>query len=182
MRVLEQDGAVRSILPSQITNKIESRRDAVAVDRNGSEVKAGDTVQEVVGEGRKGVVLHNHRSFLFCHDQKRVDNSGLFVARSVNVATVAAKGGRATQGLGFDPTKLNPALSQRNGMDSRNAMGPPKTMGRDRTIGKTVTIRKGPYKGMLGIVKDAADTTARVELHSKNKVITVEKELLSIKE
>ena len=181
MRVLEQDGTVRSILPSQVTNKIEPRKDAVAVDKNGSEIKAGDTIKEVTGEGKDGVIIHIHRSFLFCHNRKSTLNSGLFVTRSINVTTIAAKGGRPTQTMGFDPTKLHPDLQKQNGMN-RGAMGPPKAMGRDRTIGKTVTIRKGPYKGMLGIVKDASDTTARIELHSKNKVITVEKDMLSIKE
>ncbi|KKY19501.1 putative transcription initiation protein spt5 [Phaeomoniella chlamydospora] len=179
MRVLDQNGSVRSILPSHVTNKIEPRRDAVAVDKNGSEIKSGDTVREVGGEGKTGTILHIHRAFLFCHNRTQTENSGLFVARSTNVATVAAKGGRGAQGI--DYTKLNPALKM-NGIGGNGAMPPPRTMGRDRTIGKTVTIRKGPYKGLMGIVKDASESTARVELHSKSKIITVEKDLLSIKD
>jgi transcription elongation factor SPT5 len=77
---------------------------------------------------------------------------------------------------------MNPALQMKNGMNGNGAMAPPKSFGRDRTLGKTVTIRKGPYKGMLGIVKDATDTTARVELHSKSKVVNIDKDSLAIKE
>ena len=83
---------------------------------------------------------------------------------------------------GPDLSKMNPALQMKNGMNGNGAMAPPKSFGRDRTLGKTVTIRKGPYKGMLGIVKDATDTTARVELHSKSKVVNIDKDSLAIKE
>lgn len=61
-------------------------------------------------------------------------------------------------------------------------MPPPKTFGRDRSIGQTVTIRKGPYKGLLGIVKEASDTNARVELHTKNKTVNVPKDALAFKD
>jgi transcription elongation factor SPT5 len=75
---------------------------------------------------------------------------------------------------------MNPAL-QKNGVNG-SGMPPPRSFGRDRAIGKTVTVRKGPYKGLLGIVKDTTDTQARVELHSKSRIITVDKDMLSIKE
>ncbi|KAL9107822.1 MAG: hypothetical protein Q9227_007337 [Pyrenula ochraceoflavens] len=179
MRVLDQNSSVRSVLPSQVTNKIEHRRDAIATDRNGSEIRYGDTVREMVGENKRGSVLHIHRSFLFVHDRTQAENSGLFVVRSTNVATVAAKGGRMTSSP--DLSKLNPALSKpANG--TNGAMAPPKTFGRDRTIGKTVKITKGPYKGLLGIVKDTTDTVARVELHSKNRLVSVDKSIVSVKD
>ena len=181
MRVLDQNSQIRSILPSQVTNKIEPRRNAVATDRNGSEIRVGDVVREVSGESRSGTILHIHRSFLFVHNRTQIENSGLFTTRCVNVATLAAKGGRITSS-GPDLTKMNPALQMKNGVNGNGAMAPPKTFGRDRTLGKTVTIRKGPYKGMLGIVKDTTDTSARVELHSKSKVVNIEKSALSVKE
>ena len=47
---------------------------------------------------------------------------------------------------------------------------------RDRTLlGVTVRINKGPYKGYIGIVKDATETTARIELHSSCKTISVDR-------
>ncbi|OQV23554.1 Transcription elongation factor SPT5 [Hypsibius exemplaris] len=47
---------------------------------------------------------------------------------------------------------------------------------RDNTfIGKTVKITQGPYKGHLGIVKDATDMLVRVELHSKPQTISVDR-------
>lgn len=182
MRVLDQNGSVRSVMPSQISNRLERRRNAVATDRNGSEIRHDDTVREVGGEQRKGIIMHIYRSYLFLHDREQTENSGISVVRASNVLTVAAKGGRVAQASsGPDLTKMNPAL-QRNGANGTGAMAPPKTFGRDRAIGQTVTIRKGPHKGLLGIVKDTTDTEARVELHTKAKTISVQKETLSFKE
>lgn len=183
LRVLDQNGSVRSILPSQISNKIEKRRHAVATDRNGSEIRIDDTVREIGGEQKQGVILHIYRSFLFLHNREQTDNSGISVVRANNVATVAAKGGRVAQiSNGADISRMNPAL-QRNGVNGNNAMLPPKSFGgRDRAIGQTVTIRRGPYKGLLGIVKDTTDSEARVELHTKGKTITVPRDTLGFRE
>jgi len=180
MRVLDQNGSVRTVLPSQVTNKIYHRPNAVSTDRNGSEIRFGDTVREVSGEQRLGVILHVHRSFLFLHSKVVGDNAGIIVTRASNVTTIATSGGRLASRSGPDLSKMNPAL-QKNGVNG-SGMPPPRSFGRDRTIGKTVTVRKGPFKGLLGIVKDTTDTQARVELHSKSRVITVDKDMLTIKE
>ena len=183
LRVLDQNGSTRSIMPSQISNKIEKRRHAVATDRNGSEIRTDDTVREIGGESKQGVILHIYRSFLFLHNREQTENSGISVVRASNVATVAAKGGRVAQGgtAGPDLNKMNPAM-MRNGVNGNGAMAPPKNFGRDRALDQTVTIRKGPYKGLLGIVKDTTDLEARVELHTKGKTITVPKDTLGFKE
>lgn len=47
-------------------------------------------------------------------------------------------------------------------------------------IAKTVRITQGPYKGYVGMVKDATDTTARVELHTKCQTISVDLVRLSV--
>ena len=49
-------------------------------------------------------------------------------------------------------------------------VGGPKG-GRDSTIiGKTVRVIHGPYKGYVGVIKDATESTARVELHGTQAV------------
>ena len=180
LRVLDQNGSIRSIMPSQISNKIEKRRNAVATDRNGSELRNDDTVREIGGEQKQGVIIHIYRSFLFLHNREQTTNSGISVVRTTNVATVAAKGGRVTQGAsrGPDLTKMNPAL-MRNGMNGNGPMPPPRSFGRDRTLGATVCVRRGPYKSLMGIVKDTTDLQARVELHGKAKTISVAKDALT---
>lgn len=184
LRVLDQNGTIRSIIPSQISNKIEKRRTAVATDRNGSEIRHDDTVREISGEHKQGVISHIYRSFLFLHNREQTENSGIFVVRASNVATVAAKGGRVAQAgsSGPDLSRMNPALQRNGGANGNGAMPPPKSYGRDRALGQTVTIRKGPYKGLLGIVKDTTDREARVELHTKGRTITVAKDTLGFKD
>lgn len=146
----------------------------MATDRNGAEIRHGDTVREIYGEQRNGVILHIYRSYLFLHNKAQAENSGITVVRTTNVVTVSAKGGRAT---GPDLSKMNPALMKNGG-----TMPPPRRFGRDRMIDKTVLVRKGPFKGLLGIVKDATDDQARVELHSKSKLVTIAKDILVVKE
>jgi transcription elongation factor SPT5 len=46
---------------------------------------------------------------------------------------------------------------------------------RDPLINLTVRVKTGPFKGYVGIVKDATETTARVELHTGCKIITIDK-------
>ncbi|KAM5447782.1 transcription elongation factor spt5 [Microsporum audouinii] len=179
MRVIDQNGSTQIVLPSQILGKIEQRRHAVTTDRNGSEIKCGDTVKEVTGEQRSGTILHIHRAFLFCTSKVVGDNAGIMVTRAINVTTVATSGSKLSRSAP-DLSKMNPAL-QKNGMNG-SGMPPPRTFGRDRLVGKTVHIRKGPYKGLLGIVKDTTDVIARVELHSVSKVVPVEKENLAVKD
>lgn len=180
MRVLDQNGSVRTVLPSQVINKMEHRRNAVTTDRNGSEIKVGDTIREATGEQRIGSILHIHRAFLFCRSKVVGDNAGIIVARAASVVTVATSGPKLGGRSAPDLSKMNPAL-QKNGMNG-SGMPPPRTFGRDRMVGKTVTIRKGDHKGLLGIVKDTTDVVARVELHAISKVVMVEKDNVTVKE
>lgn len=54
-------------------------------------------------------------------------------------------------------------------------------VGRDRDlIGQTIKITQGPYKSHIGMVKDATETTARVELHSKCQTIMVDRSRIAI--
>lgn len=172
--VLGQDGQIRKLTPAQIIMKLKDTRNSFATDRNGNEIKVGDTVKELHGEGRTGVILHIYRSTLFLHNKGLQENLGVFVSSIGNVTTVAVKGARV------DLHKTEPRQQQQR--DNRGSMRPPMIRqggGRDRIIGKIVTIGRGSqYKGMKGVVKDTTDSEARVELESKNKVVTVSKEKL----
>jgi len=183
MVVLDQNGDTKQVMPSQIANKLPKRRTAVAADRNGSEIRLDDVVREYGGQQRQGKIIHIHRSFIFLHSNATTENAGVFVTRAGNVNTIAAKGGRATNpNSGPDLSTMNPALKRMPGANGPNQMQPPKSFGRDRALGHTVSIRKGGYKGLMGIVKDTTDTHARVELHGKNKIVTVPKADLIFKD
>ncbi|KAI2792344.1 Transcription elongation factor spt5 [Penicillium oxalicum] len=175
LRVLDQNGSVRDALPSQIANKIDPRRDAVATDRNGAEIRNGDTVREVFGEQRSGKILHVYRSYLFLHNKAQTENAGISVVRTINVVTVSARGGRP---VGPDLAKLNPALAKQNPINNM----PPPRRGRDRLVGKTISVSKGRYKGLFGIVRAADDKTATVELYTTNKPILIPRDILIVKD
>ena len=44
-----------------------------------------------------------------------------------------------------------------------------------KLIGTTIKITGGPYKGNIGFVKDATESTVRVELHSPSQTISVDR-------
>ena len=46
------------------------------------------------------------------------------------------------------------------------------------SLARLSVIAQGPYKGYIGIVKDATETTARVELHSSCNTISVDRSRL----
>ncbi|CZR48526.1 uncharacterized protein FPRO_04147 [Fusarium proliferatum ET1] len=180
--VLDQFGDTRQVMPSQIANKLPKRKTAVAADRSGSEIRLEDVVKEYTGQQRQGKIIHIHRSYVFLHTNDSKENAGVFVTKASMVNTVAAKGGRvAAASAGPDLTAMNPALKlHKNGTENKPVQQP-RSFGRDKAIEQTVIIRKGAYKGLLGIVKDTTDTHARVELHTKSKTITVPKDSLSFK-
>lgn len=172
--VLGQDGQLRHLTPAQITMKLKNTHNSFATDRNGQEIRVGDTVKEIHGEGRQGVILHIHRQTLFLHDKARQENLGVFVSSVSSVKTVAVKGARVDTSKP-DQRQLQP--SRQNRMDAPSM--PIRQGGRDRIIGQFVTIGRGSqYKGLKGTVKDTTDSTARIELESKNKVVTVDKNKL----
>ncbi|RWA09897.1 hypothetical protein EKO27_g5198 [Xylaria grammica] len=180
--VLDQNGDTRQIMPSQIANKLPKRKLAVAADRTGSEIRPDDVVKEYGGMGRQGKIIHIHRSYVFCHTHQTTENAGIFVSRVSSVSTISAKGGRINAASsGPDLDAMNPA--KKLNPTGRGDMPPPRQVfGRDKLVGQTVTIRKGGWKGLLGRVKDTTDTHARVELHTKSKVISVPKTDLMVRD
>ncbi|KAM3562186.1 hypothetical protein ARSEF4850_002870 [Beauveria asiatica] len=183
MVVLDQFGDTRQVMPSQISNKIPQRKQAVAADREGSEIRLDDVVKEYTGQQRQGKIIHIHRSYVFLHTNDSNENAGVFVTKASLVNTVAAKGGRVNAAAsGPDLATMNPALKVHKNGSENKPMTPIKMFGRDKAINQTVIIKKGAYKGLLGIVKDSTDTHCRVELHTKSKIVTVPRDSLNFKD
>ncbi|KAK5992972.1 Transcription elongation factor SPT5 [Cladobotryum mycophilum] len=183
LAILDQYGDTRQVMPSQIPNKLPKRKQAVAADREGSEIRLDDVVKEYGGQLRQGKIIHIHRSYVFLHTNDSNENAGVFVTKAGMVNTIAAKGGRVNAtATGPDLSAMNPALKiHKNGSENK-PLQPAKAFGRDKAINQTVIIKKGAYKGLLGIVKDTTDTHARVELHTKSKTITVARDCLNFKD
>ena len=182
VRVLDQDGSVRTLLPSSISSKLDRKRQTVATDREGTEIRTEDLVREPGGQNREGEVIHIHRNFLFLLNRQTPENNGVFVVRSNNVQIKSAKGARTVDTP--DLTKMNPALMANAG-GNRGAMAPPPKMamgGRDHYEGKEVLVTRGPQKGLRGRVKDSTSTHLRLELESKPGVHSYPKEMLKMKD
>jgi transcription elongation factor SPT5 len=118
-----------------------------------------------------------------------VENSGIFVARAANCTIL---GGAKKMGPGGLPT-ASPRVGAPYGANLRSparSAGPNRPYTRDAPVNRrlrndpllnqTVTIKSGQWKGYVGIVKDCTDTTARVELHSAPKTVTINREYLSV--
>jgi transcription elongation factor SPT5 len=179
IRVLDQNGVVRTLLPSNISDKLDKKRPAIATDRDGTEIHVGDVVDEVAGKQRKGDVTYIHRNYLWCHDKHVLENAGMFVARGSAVQVTSAKGARPIDTP--DLTKMNPAL--RNGANGVGSMPPPAKMtARDRLEGREVLVVRGPSKGLKGRVRDVTSSYVRIEFHTKAGLHPFSRDVLKVKD
>jgi transcription elongation factor SPT5 len=172
--VMETTGEVVPRAPSSIS-VITFQRKQVSVDRNGQEIKVGDSVKEIAGDGHSGNIIHVYRNFCFAVDTARmVEHAGIWVSRC---NAVVSRGGKVGAGGGMNMSAINPALKAGT---MNGAMLPPQRPGPDRLLRQRVKIRQGMYKGHRGIVKDTTAGEARVELESKNKVVNISKDHLGV--
>lgn len=180
-KVIDDSGKVSTITKGSILNKINTARARVAaVDAGGNEIKIGDTVMEKVGARREGQVLYIQSQQIFVMSKKILENAGVFLVNPMNVEAIASKDNMLSSKL--DLNKINPDFVSKMGPPSQARLQQPQQqvrMGRDLALGKTVRIRSAGYKGQLGIVKDVNGENATVELHSKNKHITIDKHRLT---
>jgi transcription elongation factor SPT5 len=166
--VLGQDGHLRNVSPSAINMKV-AKGGQFATDRNGKEVRIGDTVKELSGERREGTVLHIYGSSVFLHNRQIAENLGVFVTRSSNIGTISTKGMRDENDL----NKMNPNMMRPNMPPPPVASG---NVSRAKLVGQHVSIGNGSqYKGLKGIIRDINDNLARVELEAKNRIVNIDK-------
>ncbi|KWU44835.1 transcription elongation factor Spt5 [Rhodotorula sp. JG-1b] len=173
-RVLDQTGSVRALKPNQLSGKVQTRF-AVATDKDGFDIKPGENNNS--GIERRGKVLHVYRSmFAFLHSRDITENGGVFVSYARNLESTAPRPNKPSGGMGMNPDRLNmmgggpavPKVQVATGVQ----------MGRDHRINRRVAITRGTYKGNHGVIKDVTGNSARVELHSISKTVTVSIETL----
>lgn len=189
LQILTQHGKVRPYKSQAVTKKNENKK-AVALDKDSNPIQVKDQVTIIDGpyKGKIAVVKHIYRTWVFLHSKAVMEFGGMFVCKARLLQIVGSSGNRsmttgfATPGMnaGYMSPRITSPLhpSAGRGADGGNHMMPPSAFGgRDRQsaelIGKTIRIVKGSYKGHIGIVKDAIQSNARVELHSDCKTITV---------
>ncbi|XP_013417126.1 transcription elongation factor SPT5 [Lingula anatina] len=182
-QVLNMHGKVVHVKHQAVSKRRDSTR-AVALDAENNNIQVKDIVKVIDGphSGRQGQIKHLYRSYAFLYSRMMTDNGGIFVCRTRHL--VLAGGSKVTSTgpmlAGYmSPRLSSPAHPSGGGGGAGGPGGAGRgrgTSNRDRgLIGQTVRIIQGSYKGYIGIVKDATDTTARVELHSSCKTISVDK-------
>ncbi|RLV96063.1 Transcription elongation factor SPT5 [Spathaspora sp. JA1] len=175
--ILTSDGRILPVKPSGISSKLTfNRRDQqIATDRNGSQIKIGDTVRDEI-KNREGVILHIYKNSLFIKSNEIIENLGIFVTNRMNVQTITTKDSIMSKNLGPDLNSMNPNLK----LPALPASSGFKSFGRDKLIYKDVAVTSGSYKGLKGKVTDTDDVYARIELHTKSKKIKVPKNNLNV--
>lgn len=203
-QVLNMHGKLVHVKPQAVHKKKENRR-AMALDSEQSTIQVKDIVKVIDGphSGRQGEIRHLYRNFAFLHSKIMIENGGIFVCKTRHLSQAggakSSGGGLGAGGLGMGMGFMSPRLSSpahsTGGQSERGdhggggggfgergrGRGRGRGAGRDRgIIGQTIKITQGPYKGHVGIVKDATDSTVRVELHSKCQTIIVDRSRVSV--
>lgn len=178
--ILTSDGRLLSVKPSGIASKLRmTRREQVATDKNGLTIKVGDTIKESGGDKKKeGVIIHIFKNSLFVESHELQENLGIFVTNALNVSTVSTKDSMISKNLGPDLSQMNPNVKLPAPITAPGLKT--RVGGRDKLLSKEVIINNGNHKGLKGVVVETDDVDARVELHTKNKKIKVNKTKLSV--
>lgn len=177
LNVLLPSGEIKTIKADSVARKILPSKQSRTTDKHGTSIQIAEpqsTVREVAGKGRKGKVFNIHLQTVFCHNIALTEHNGIFVARNRDIEVEGMTRAKV------DFSKQNPNMMQPGGSMSAPTLLP-KTTGRDKAIGQTIWIRRGPQKGLMGIVTDTTDTTARIEPHNGLKKISVNKDLLGFR-
>uniref|UniRef100_A0A670JFA7 Transcription elongation factor SPT5 n=1 Tax=Podarcis muralis TaxID=64176 RepID=A0A670JFA7_PODMU len=188
-QVLNMYGKVVTVR-HQAVNRKKDNRFAVALDSEQNNIHVKDIVKVIDGphSGREGEIRHLFRSFAFLHCKKLVENGGMFVCKTRHLVLAGGSKPRDVTNFtigGFQPMspRINSPMHPSAGGQRGGFGGGGMSRGRGRRdndlIGQTVRISQGPYKGYIGMVKDATESTARVELHSTCQTISVDRQRLT---
>ncbi|KAL5112988.1 Transcription elongation factor SPT5 [Taenia crassiceps] len=144
-----------------------------ALDRNGNVIQIKDSVRflEKPYTGIVGEIKYIYRSWVFVYCRTHVENAGILVSKSRQLAQVGGTGNRKDGGLSFSHSTRPPAVQPLSGQRGCNPRGPNQF---DRSIiGKTARIVAGTLKGLTGIICDATSNEVLLELHSQFKKVHV---------
>ncbi|XP_013782146.1 transcription elongation factor SPT5-like [Limulus polyphemus] len=191
-QVLNMHGKLVHVKHQSVTKKKDTRR-AVALDSEQNQIQVRDIVKVVDGphSGFQGEIKHLYRSFAFLHSRMLLENGGIFVSKTRSLSLAGSSRPTPAPAMGgYSPlspritSPMHPSGGGRSpgpggGGGGGGGMGRGRGRRDNELIGQTIKITQGPYKGHIGIVKDATESTARVELHSKCQTISVDRTRLA---
>jgi transcription elongation factor len=179
--VIGTDGGVSTVTPSELSRKMNniSKRGQV-IDKQGQYLSSGDfaLITEGKSKGKMGKIMHISNAFVFLHSRGVLENAGILVAKSniLQLAGYKSQQDLTELSMGMitrDSTVGGQAHISQKRSGAMNLNKRPEREKKDLLIGKTVQITQGNWKGMIGIVVDGTATHRTIELHSKNKTVTV---------
>ncbi|KAA3674412.1 transcription elongation factor SPT5 [Paragonimus westermani] len=163
----------------------QRRRPPQAMDRNGNLIQLKQTVRllEKPYCGLVGEVKHLYRSWAFIYSRTHLENAGLVVAQTRQLAVLNSTQ-TPEQQRGLDEFRTITPIGGAGNVGPEDVGGPGGRGRGDRTerklIGKTARIVKGTLKGLLGIICDATLTHVVLELHSQFKKVPVARENVAL--
>ncbi len=170
LEVVTTGGNVRRVKPEEARGKRNATSSrSMALDAEQNTLRCGNVVNIIEGRHIKsvGTIKHMHRAVLFMHSRTHQSNSGIFVVRARSCVLAGNKRGASQlTGTGY----VSNVGEQKDNIlrDSRNR--------HDELLGQTVKLIKGQYKGHAGMVRECLETTVKVELATKQKTITVDRD------
>lgn len=192
--VLTSHGKVIESKPTALQKRRENRN-TIALDAETNQIRRKDIVKVMEGPhaGRDGEIKHLYRNLAFLHSRMYTENGGIFVCKTRHLHLAGgnknhSNGLGPVGSLGFMSPRIQSPMhpsSGRGGGGHRGGRGGRGRGGgnvtRDREIlGKSIKITGGPYKGAVGVIKDATESTARIELHSSCQTISVDRNHIQV--
>ncbi|XP_050095989.1 transcription elongation factor SPT5 [Anopheles aquasalis] len=200
--VLGMHGKVIECKPTALQKRRENRN-TIALDWDQNQIRRKDIVKVMEGPhtGRDGEIKHLYRNLAFLHSRMYTENGGIFVVKTRHVQLAGGNKNAlpgnpmmSPFGGGLMSPRIHSPMHPSGGRGGGSSGGPTRggrggggggrggaRVSRDREIlGRTIRITGGPYKGAVGIVKDATETTARVELHSSCQTISVDRNHIAV--
>ncbi|KAJ8916623.1 hypothetical protein NQ315_000268 [Exocentrus adspersus] len=166
--VLNMHGKVVECRPGSLQKRRINRYTA-ALDSYRNNLHRRDMVKVIDGphSGFSGEIKHLYRNFAFLYSVEFLQNGGIFVCKTKHLQLA---GGNKTvptadisTGMEFmSPRRSSPMHPSSGGGGGTSSVPPSRSPG-------------GPYKGNIGIVKDATQSTARIELHTSCQTISVDR-------
>ncbi|CAG9857576.1 unnamed protein product [Phyllotreta striolata] len=196
--VLNMHGKVVECRPSSL-QKRRINKYLAALDSYRNNLHRRDMVKVIDGphSGFSGEIKHLYRNVAFLYSVEFLQNGGIFVCKTKHLQLAGGNKNVPSADITVGMEYMSPRRSSpmhpssggfgggfgggnRGGGGGGGGGGGRGRVVRDRDIiGTTIKITRGPYKGNIGIVKDATHATARIELHTCCQTISVDRNHIS---
>ncbi|CAE7338094.1 Supt5h, partial [Symbiodinium sp. KB8] len=178
--IVDQMDRAHTVPVNMVRRNLSSsaRRERALGDKE-RHIEAGTIVKVLRGKhkGLEATVKYVYRSRLFLHSNKVPEHAGCFALASRQVVVPGPVAGSASS-FGRVLDGVPGAVGAVAGAASRKA----KQRVDDEYRGKTVRVLKGLHRQKLGRVKQTLPDRVKVELHSTQKVITLQRSEVKVVE